>query len=144
MKQLQACLEMQAAVLAEFTQVLDLEALAMGEGRFADLPPLIERKSELARQLADLDRERALLQRRAGLGDRPTGTIDVDQAWAQLRELAGQAREANHRNGLMVHTLLDFTRQALASLKGAGRPTYGSDGRYPSGAAARGKSLAQG
>lgn len=132
MRALQACMEMQAAVLTEFTQVLDQEALAMGEGRFGDLPPLIARKSELARQLGELDQERQSLQRSAS-----STALEEEPAWQLLRALASQARQANQRNGQMVHTLLDFTRQALASLQGQQRSLYGSDGRPSAGTTGR-------
>lgn len=139
------CLQMQGAALAEFAQALDDEARAMNQGHFAQLPALIERKTELARQIGELDRERTQLQRRAGFdpaGPPRPGEQALHQAWARLRAQASRARADNHRNGVMVHTLLDFTRQALATLHGGPQGLYGSDGRP--GGAATGKPLARG
>lgn len=145
MRALLGCLDMQSAALAEFARALDREAQALSEGRFKDLQALVRHKTELARQIAELDRERERLQAETGFAPeapRP-GQEALERAWGQLREHAGQARLANHRNGVMVHTLLDFTRQAVASLQGGQRPLYGSDGR-PAGSAVLAKPLAQG
>ena len=147
MKELLGCMDMQCAALAEFTLTLDLEAQSLQQGHFKDLPSLIARKTELARQLAELDYERERLLALAGLPiDLPTALAEpaLERAWGRLREQAAQARQANHRNGVMVHTLLDFTRQAMATLHGGNRPLYGSNGRHPAAGVHPGKSLARG
>ncbi len=145
---LQACLEMQHAALAEFVQTLDDEASCMEQGRFSPLAALVERKSTLARQVAELDRERRSLQAQAHFdpaGAPQAGEEALREAWGRLEIQARAARQANQRNGAMVHTLLDFTRQAVALMQGGQRPLYGSDGRHPGGAqAAPGKVLSRG
>lgn len=146
MSALHDCLQRQSAVLREFARALDEEANAMAEGRFRQLPPLLARKQALGRQLADLDCERERLQRETGFdpaGPPRPGQQDLHAAWQGLCESARGARDHNHRNGVMVHTLLDFTRQAMAVLQGDSRPLYGQDGRHPGGNGA-GKPLAQG
>lgn len=139
------------AAVAEFLGLLMLEADAMTQGHFAALHELAERKSKLADKVALLGRQRENEQMRLGYkADRSgaeaavaAGGQALTQAWIQLRECAAQAHARNHANGVMIHTHLDFTRQAISSLKSSGQPLYGPDGAHYAGAAS-GNSLAVG
>ena len=124
-----------------FLQLLDQEAQAMGLGQFALLPELAERKSVLADEIALMGQQREAVQRALG---HPAGRSGADavaaasgkavqEAWAALLERAAQAHAANHRNGVMVHTHLDFTRQSISFLKASGQPLYGPDGNHKAG-----------
>ena len=137
------CLEQQAALTQTWVRQLDAEAQAMAEGRFKALSPLIQRKTALTAELAEKDRERQRLQARAGFDPARCDDEPLRQAWQQLQAITALARQRNHHHAVTTHTLLDFTRQALATLQGSGQPLYGSDGRHPSGAAGS-KALAQG
>jgi flagella synthesis protein FlgN len=139
------------AAVREFLDLLDQEAEAMTHGRFAELPGLAERKSHLADQIALLGRLRETEQVRLGYtADRrgtdaaaTAGGDALQNAWRDLRERAAQAHEHNHRNGVMIHTHLDFTRQAIGFLQASGKPLYGPDGTQRTGAG-KGNSLALG
>lgn len=135
-----------------FIEVLDQEAEAMRTGLFGALPELAQRKSELVSQISQLDARRELGQVRLGYSaDRPGADAlaaaagpAVQEAWAQLCELALQAHERNHRNGVMVHTHLDFTRQAIGFLKAGSKPLYGPDGAHHTGNGTGSRRLAVG
>jgi flagellar biosynthesis protein FlgN len=139
------------AAVGAFLELLDQEAAAMSHGDFAALPALAERKSQLIEQVAVLDRQREAEQISLGYtADRSgadavaaAGGEALQTAWRDLRERATQAREHNHRNGVMVHTHLDFTRQSINFLKASGQPLYGPDGTHHSGGG-RGNRLATG
>ncbi len=146
MKALLDCMAIEHSALLEYVQLLDDEARTLTEGRYRLMPAMMDRKTALARQISELDRERLQLQRQAGFDPQqptPPGQERLAQAWQQLQASANRARDGNHRNGTMVHTLLDFTRQAIAVMQGGSRPLYGQDGRHP-GKAGAGKALAQG
>jgi len=135
----------------EFLAVLKLEADAMAQGRFCDLPQLAERKSQLADRIAILGRHRESEQvslgftadRGGAMAAAAAGGTLLQDAWRKLQTCAAQAHECNHANGVMVHAHLDFTRQAINFLKSAGRPLYGPDGAHFSGTAS-GNRLAMG
>jgi len=138
------------AAVEAFIALLDQEAEAMQRGRFEALPGLTERKSHLADRLALLGRQRENEQMRLGQrADRQGaetlvagGGAPLKTAWDRLRAAAAQAHERNHRNGVMIHTHLDFTRQSINQLKASGKPLYGPDGNHSS--RASGNSLASG
>ena len=137
--------------VAEFLALLTQEAAAMTQGRFTTLPELAERKSELADKISRLGLERGNEQIRLGYkADRggtetavAAGAPALQNAWLKLRECAAQAHQLNHSNGVMIHTHLDFTRQAISFLKASGKPLYGPDGAHKAGVGS-GKSLASG
>lgn len=124
-----------------FLELLGLEARAMTEGLFTELPGLAERKSQLAAQISAIGRQREALQQSLGYGPgragadaaAAAGDAVLKNAWQQLLARATEAHELNHRNGVMVHTHLDFTRQTLNFLKAGGQPLYGPDGTHQSG-----------
>ena len=136
-------LTLEHGAVAEFLVLLDQEADAMTQGRFIDLPPLAEHKSQLADRIAIVRRHRENEQMTLGYrADRSgaeaataAGGPLLQDAWRKLQACAAQAHERNHANGVMIHTHLDFTRQAIDFLKSAGRPLYGPDGAHYSGSA---------
>lgn len=129
------------AAIAKFLELLDQEADAMTHGQFTGLPELAERKSKMADKIALLGRQRENEQMRLGYkADRSgaeaaaaAGGEAQQNAWIKLRECAAQAHERNHRNGVMIHTHLDFTRQSISFLKASGKPLYGPDGTHNTG-----------
>jgi flagellar biosynthesis protein FlgN len=137
--------------IAAFLELLDQEADAMTQGRFTALPELAERKSLLADEVALLGRQRESEQMRLGFKtDRSgadaaatAGGQALQNAWLKLWECAAQAYERNHRNGVMIHAHLDFTRQSISFLKASGKPLYGPDGTHNA-AGGGGNSLALG
>ena len=145
------CLTTELGAVTEFLDLLNQEADAMAQGRFLDLPPLAEGKSQLADTIAILRRHRENEQMALGFGADRSGAESAaaaggplsQAAWNELQACAAQAHARNHANGVMVHTHLDFTRQAINFLKSGGRPLYGPDGSHDNGAA-NGKRLATG
>jgi flagella synthesis protein FlgN len=145
------CLTREHTAVGEFLDVLDREAEAMTQGQFSSLPALTERKSQLADQIALLGRQRESAQVSQGYTADRQGTDAIvaaggpalQQAWDGLRARAAQAHERNHRNGVMIHTHLDFTRQTIGFLQSRGKPLYGPDGAHHAGSGS-GNSLAQG
>jgi flagella synthesis protein FlgN len=146
-------LNQEQAAIAAFIELLDQEADVMTQGRFSELSELTERKSRMADTLAILGRQRENEQIRLGYkADRSgaetlvaAGGPALQKAWMKLRECAAQAHERNHRNGVMIHTHLDFTRQSISVLNtgGGSKPLYGPDGTH-SRRAGSGKSLISG
>jgi flagella synthesis protein FlgN len=133
------------ALVEAFLALLEQEAGALGEGRIDALPALTRRKDEAAERLAAADAAREhLLQALGFTSDRAgcdaaaaRGGPALQRAWKHLLALAARARELNHRNGVMVHTHLDFTRQSIAFLQTGSRPLYGPDGQHRAGGGQR-------
>lgn len=144
-------LTLEHGAVAEFLDLLNQEADAMTQGRFIDLAHLAEGKSLLADRIAILRRHRENEQMTLGYRADHSGAEAATaaggpllrEAWRNLQACAAQAHERNHANGVMIHTHLDFTRQAISFLKSAGRPLYGPDGAHYSGSAS-GNRLAMG
>lgn len=136
-----ACLTREQAAIKVFIELLDQEAKAMTDGNLAHLPELAKLKSELAEQIKLLGQQREHEQLALGhAGDRrgaaaacAAGGKATLQAWHNLLECATQAREHNRRNGVMVHTHLDFTRQTIRFLQASAQPLYGPDGNQNTG-----------
>lgn len=126
------------AQLQDFMATLEAEYAAMQTGNFADLPALSERKTDCLAQIAQLDAWRDQEQRNLGYSPDQAGADALAQsggpalqhAWEQLQRSAQQAREGNLRNGVLVHTHLDFTRQAIGFLKPGSQSLYGPDGAH--------------
>ncbi|WBY00587.1 flagellar protein FlgN [Ramlibacter tataouinensis] len=135
----------ETALVEAFLALLDEEAAALTGSRFEALPGITRRKDEAAERLAAADAVREqLLQALGHAGDRAgaaaaAGGPALQQAWERLLALAARARDQNHRNGVMIHAHLDFTRQSIAFLQTGNRPLYGPDGQYraPAGSSAR-------
>ncbi|MFI5446007.1 flagella synthesis protein FlgN [Polaromonas sp. UC242_47] len=141
----------ECVAVGEFLELLDQEANAMTHGDFSSLPALTERKAQLADQIALLSRQRETEQLRLGFTTDRSGSDaaaaaggeSLQNAWQQLKERAALAREHNYRNGVMIHTHLDFTRQAINFLHAGGQSLYGPTGTHHMGAS-NGNTLAQG
>lgn len=139
---LDALLREQAAIQA-FIELLQQEAAAMTDGDFKKLPELAQRKAELADQIKALGQQREQQQLALGYADGRSGAAaacaaggkTLQQAWHNLLTSAAQAHEFNHRNGVMVHTHLEFTRQTISFLQAGGEPLYGPDGTHKAGGA---------
>ena len=138
-----AHLSREYAATGEFIELLDLEAQAMTGGDFGALPELAQRKSELADQIAALNSQREKEQlamgypagRAGAQACAASGGPALEKAWSALLACAALAREHNHRNGVMIHTHLDFTRQSISFLQARGQPLYGADGSHHAGTA---------
>jgi flagella synthesis protein FlgN len=138
------------AALDQFLEVLNEEAAAMQAGRFDALAALTTRKTALLENIGEIDSLREQAQQALGFSaDREgahaaaqAGGALLEQAWEQLQASAHLARQGNHRNGVMIHTHLDFARQSLNFLQGGGQPLYGPDGSHTRGS--KGNPLAAG
>jgi flagella synthesis protein FlgN len=141
MNSLLADLTEQCALIGHFLELLDQEAEALVSGAFAGLPALTERKAQLVDRIAILDARRE--QRQAAI-DAADSDPELQLAWRALLERAALARDSNHRNGVMIHTHLDYTRQSLNFLRTRdSKPLYGPDGTHKT-ASGSGNSLASG
>nr|MDP2190626.1 flagellar protein FlgN [Rhodoferax sp.] len=131
------------AAIGAFVELLDREAAAMTGGDFTSLPGLAGRKSQLADQIMFLGRQREIEQLALGYAAgrsgadaaAAAGSEALQNAWRDLLARAAQAHECNHRNGVMIHTHLDFTRQSIGFLQASGQPLYGPDGAHKTGSA---------
>ncbi|MFC5476025.1 flagella synthesis protein FlgN [Paraherbaspirillum soli] len=134
-----------------FLELLDQEAEALIQGHFNLLPQLTERKAQLADRIAVLDQERERQQQASGYPANRQGADAVaaasgpglQQVWHELLERAAQARESNHRNGVLIHTHLDFVRQSINFMRASGQNLYGPDGKHKVGMGS-GNSIAAG
>lgn len=149
--QLHACLRREIAAIKVFVELLDREADAMSAGDFAQLGELATQKSEAAEQIELLEQQRESEQLALGF---PVGRAGADAAcasggadmvktWHSLLAHAALAQQHNQRNGLIVHTQLDFTQQSIRFLQNRDKPLYGPDGSASAGATS-GKSLGHG
>lgn len=137
--------------ITAFLDLLDQEADALVHGSFVALPALTERKAQLADHIASLDLERERQQIALGYAADHDGANaaalaggeKLQQVWQELLECAAQARERNHRNGVLIHTHLDYTRQSINFLRASGQSLYGPDGQHKVGIG-NGNSIAAG
>jgi flagellar biosynthesis protein FlgN len=136
MRSLLSHLRTEKSCIEEFLTLLEREKDAMMGGRFDELGPLTQQKAALLERMAALDLER--MSALVSLGFEP-GRDGADAAasaagaqtrevWDQLLVLAEEAKAANHRNGSMVYTHLDFTQKALNFLQASAQLFYGPDG----------------
>lgn len=129
------------AATGAFVALLDQEAKAMTQGEFTKMSELAERKSKLADQIALMAQQREMEQlslgyvagRRGADAAAMAGSKALQNAWRNLLERAAQAHACNHRNGVMIHTHLDFTRQTISFLQAGSQPLYGPDGGHKTG-----------
>ena len=144
-------LQQERVVMDNFLELLDQEAEALIQSRFDDLQLITERKAQLAERINALEQERERQQRQAGYaltregGDAAAaaGGNELQTLWRELLARAAQARENNHRNGIMIHTHLDFVRRSINFLRAHGQSLYGADGKHQVGLG-NGHSLASG
>ncbi|AMO98826.1 flgN family protein [Collimonas arenae] len=131
-------LQQERAVMDAFLELLDREAEALIQSRFDELPMITEQKAQLADRINVLEHEREQRQLAAGFptaregGDAAAaaGDSELQQVWQDLLARAAQARDSNHRNGIMIHTHLDFVRQSINFLRAHGQSLYGPDGKH--------------
>ncbi|MDI1246631.1 MAG: flagellar protein FlgN [Rhodoferax sp.] len=148
---LQALLGRERAAIQAYIELLDKEAKALGDSDFARLPELANLKSETALRITALeqqrDQEQLALGYAAGRAGAEAacavGSEELAQTWQDVLLRAEAAHARNHRNGVMIHTQLEFTRQTLGFLQASGQPLYGPDGGHKS-SGGGGVSLAQG
>lgn len=144
-------LQQERIVMDSFLELLDQEAAALIQSRFDDLQLITERKAQLAERINAMEQERERQQRQGGYaltregGDAAAaaGGNELQTLWRELLARAAQARENNHRNGIMIHTHLDFVRQSINFLRAHGQSLYGADGKHQVGLG-NGHSLASG
>lgn len=143
-------LQQERAVMDAFLELLDREAEALVQSRFSELPQITEQKAQLADRINVLEQEREQRQLAAGFpaaragGDAAAAAdSELQKVWQDLLARAAQARENNHRNGIMIHTHLDFVRQSINFLRAHGQSLYGPDGKHKVGLG-NGHSLASG
>jgi flagellar biosynthesis protein FlgN len=130
-----ADLAAESGAVQRFIAVLNTEQRALKENFADSLEQLAREKSALATELNRLQarRERAAAGTPGGIKAwiaRSGGPAAV-QSWRELTDLASQARQLNHVNGILIDTLLRNNRQALNLLQGAAQRAslYGADGR---------------
>lgn len=141
----------ESAVVDAFLILLDQEEAAMTGGHFGTLPAITEHKAQLVDRIAtlDLERERQLLTdgypvgRHGADAAAAAGGVALQKAWQTLLERADQAQKRNHRNGVLIHTHLDYTRQSINYLRGKSQSLYGPDGKHR-GALGYGNNIASG
>lgn len=144
-------LRREVAAIDVFIELLEREAQAMGAGNFTGLEELAAQKSKAAEQIALLEQQRESEQLALGFPAGRLGTdaacatagAEMQQTWHGLLARAALAQQHNQRNGLIVHTQLDFTQQTIRFLQNRERPLYGPDGSASAGGAS-GKSLGSG
>jgi flagellar biosynthesis/type III secretory pathway chaperone len=123
------------AVLAD--QVLCAEAMlaalereheALVGGSPDALAAASDAKAQLVETLETLESQRRTLT--------ADGTQQSD-AWRRLRDVLGECKQRNQRNGALLKARADNVRVALNALRGAQPELYGSRGQQPSRSGAR-------
>ncbi len=135
-QQLLTYLKQEGAAVGTFIDLLDQEAQAMTAGNFGALPELAEAKSRQAEEILRLRAQREAEQLALGYTvDRDgvdaavaVGGRALQKVWQELQERAARAKESNLRNGVMIHTHLEFTRNSIGFLQASGQPLYGPTG----------------
>ncbi len=133
-------LQLEAAALSCFIDLLDEEQCALKENRIDAVSGLT---AEKARQLGALARHAAQREARlksegcttdaAGMRawlDARAGIPGLASAWTLVAQLAGEAREKNEVNGWLVSIQMQHTGRQLAFLAkmASNEPTYSADG----------------
>jgi len=131
-------LQHETEAVSAFAGALAEEREAMKSGDFAALSTLLERKTALARALADMSAAREAQMRAAGIRADASGQLvglridpAVTLAWRDLRLAAQSARDASELNGAVINAHLEFTSAALHTLRQRGTDAglYGRNGR---------------
>jgi flagella synthesis protein FlgN len=139
------CLIEEHKTAAEFDSVLAEEQVALTSSSLMEvLPTIVERKSALASQLAELALERGRCLAAIGHANDRKGieaAIRKDArlapVWNELTRSATSARSCNLTNGMLLRTRLEYTRRAMMALReargsgAAAAAVYGPDGRMP-------------
>ena len=125
-----------------FASVLTLETKALtAASPLEQLPPIVEKKTELIGVLARLEAARDSQLAELGF---PAGWSGMELAastdtrvaaqWTLLQKAADRARRANTNNGELIRVRMDYNQRALAALQVnvPRKPNlYGPDGRIP-------------
>jgi flagella synthesis protein FlgN len=129
------------SAIEAFASVLTLEQKALTEvDPSRVLRPIVEKKTELVRQLATLEKIRDAQLAEMGL---PAGWSGIELAagtdpklaaqWSLLQRSVERARRSNKTNGVLIRTRMEYNQRALDVLQV--RPQkpalYGPDGRMP-------------
>lgn len=138
------------AQIKQFIDLLEAEAEQMTQGQYLGLQDLAAQKLVQAGLIASTSAERNALQLKLGFAansqgaqSAAAGNAALQKAWQDLLAIAAQAHQSNYRNGVMIHTQLDFTREAIGFLQARGQSLYGADGTHKA-SASGGKPLAVG
>jgi flagella synthesis protein FlgN len=129
------------ATIEEFASVLAVEQKALTQMEPAEvLQPIVEKKTELARKLAQLEKIRDVQLAEMGF---PAGRSGIELAagrdpklaaqWSLLQSSVVRARRFNKTNGVLIRTRIEYTQRALDVLQvRPPKPSlYGPDGRVP-------------
>jgi flagella synthesis protein FlgN len=125
-----------------FASILTLETKALtAASPLEQLPPIVEKKTELIGVLARLEAARDTQLAELGF---PAGWTGMELAastdtrvaaqWTLLQKAADRARRANTNNGELIRVRMDYNQRALAALQVnvPRKPNlYGPDGRVP-------------
>jgi flagella synthesis protein FlgN len=125
-----------------FASILKLETKALtAASPLEQLPPVVEKKTELIGVLARLEAARDAQLAELGFPAGWTGmelaaTTDTRVAaqWSLLQKAADRARRANTNNGELIRVRMDYNQRALTALQVnvPRKPNlYGPDGRIP-------------
>jgi flagella synthesis protein FlgN len=129
-----------------FASILTLETRALTAlSPMEQLPPIVEKKTELIGKLAQLEITRDAQLAQLGF---PSGWPGMELAagadsrlatqWALLQKAADRARRFNSRNGELIRVRIDYNQRALTALQVTVPQKvgfYGPDGRIPARAA---------
>ncbi|AUL47385.1 hypothetical protein BBB39_10980 [Bordetella trematum] len=144
-----ACLAHETELIEQFAAALAAEGEALLDRKAVQaLKDAAQHKEQLADQLVLASQRRDQVLAAMGLASGHAGTEaavalhpELSQAWQTLQEQAGQARQANQRNALILEINLRHTEQTLAALRRLGNQggtTYDASGRgRPLGSASR-------
>jgi flagella synthesis protein FlgN len=125
-----------------FASILKLETKALtAASPLEQLPPIVEKKTELIGVLARLEAARDSQLAELGF---PSGWTGMELAastdtrvaaqWTLLQKAADRARRANTNNGELIRVRMDYNQRALTALQVnvPRKPNlYGPDGRIP-------------
>jgi flagella synthesis protein FlgN len=125
-----------------FASILKLETKALtAASPLEQLPPIVDKKTELIGVLARLEAARDSQLAELGF---PSGWTGMELAastdtrvaaqWTLLQKAADRARRANTNNGELIRVRMDYNQRALTALQVnvPRKPNlYGPDGRIP-------------
>lgn len=131
----------EALAVGKFADLLREEQNMLSSGAIEALADLIERKTLVAGQLANLAAQRNAQLQASGLAPDRAGIEawlaahpadrELRNAWSDVLALAVEARELNRVNGELIKIRAQHTANTLDALLGASRPLslYGPDGQ---------------
>jgi flagella synthesis protein FlgN len=131
----------ETAVVEAFESLLAFEEKALtAAAPLESLPLIIEQKTALTAQIAELESLRdAQLQQMglemgfAGMQKAVAGNEALSERWSELMAAAKRAGRSNNSNGVLIRTRMEYNRKALAAMRVAPAKAgfYGPDGRVP-------------